>query len=37
MDERSFERKPFLAQLIEDMRDLAAALADIDLALLAAA
>jgi N-formylglutamate amidohydrolase len=37
MDERSFERKLFLAQLIEDMRDLAAALADIDLALLAAA
>jgi N-formylglutamate amidohydrolase len=37
MDERSFERKPFLAQLIQDMRDLAAALADIDLALLAAA
>ena len=37
MDERSFERKPFLGQLIEDMRDLAIALADIDLALLAAA
>jgi N-formylglutamate amidohydrolase len=37
MDERSFDRKPFLGQLIEDMRDLAAALADIDLAVLAAA
>jgi N-formylglutamate amidohydrolase len=37
MDERSFERKPFLAQLIEDMRDLAVQLADIDFALLAAA
>ena len=37
MDERSFERKPFLMQLVEDMRDLAVQLADIDLALLAAA
>jgi N-formylglutamate amidohydrolase len=37
MDERSFERKPFLAQLAADMRDLAVALAEIDLALLAAA
>ncbi len=37
MDERNFERKPFLAQLIDDMRDLAAELAEIDLALLAAA
>ena len=37
MDERSFERKPFLAQLVEDMRDLAAQLADLDFALLAAA
>jgi len=37
MDERNFERKPFLMQLVEDMRDLAAQLADIDLALLAAA
>ena len=35
MDERNFDRKPFLAQLTEDMRDLAAALADIDPALLA--
>lgn len=37
MDERSFDRKPFLSQLVEDMRDLALALAGIDLALLAAA
>ncbi len=37
MDERSFARKPYLAQLIEDMRDLAAALANIDHTLLAAA
>lgn len=37
MDERSFDRKTFLGRLALDMRDLAAALADIDLALLAAA
>ena len=37
MDERNFDRKPFLQQLVEDMRDLAAALAAIDLTLLAAA
>jgi N-formylglutamate amidohydrolase len=37
MDERNFTRKPYLAQLTEDMRDLAAVLADIDHALLAAA
>jgi N-formylglutamate amidohydrolase len=37
MDERSFDRKAFLGQLALDMRDLAAMLADIDLALLAAA
>jgi hypothetical protein len=37
MDERSFERKPFLAELARDMRDLAAALGRIDLALIAAA
>jgi N-formylglutamate amidohydrolase len=37
MDERSFDRKPYLGQLIEDMRDLAAVLADIDHTLLAAA
>ena len=30
MDERSFERKPFFAQLANDMRDLAATLAAID-------
>ena len=30
MDERSYERKPFFAQLAKDMRDLAAALARID-------
>jgi N-formylglutamate amidohydrolase len=30
MDERSYERKPFFAQLARDMRDLAAALARID-------
>ncbi|MGH7014084.1 MAG: N-formylglutamate amidohydrolase [Stellaceae bacterium] len=30
MDERSFERKPFLARLGEDMRDLAEALSAID-------
>lgn len=34
MDERSYERKPFLAQLASDMRDLAGALARIDPALL---
>jgi N-formylglutamate amidohydrolase len=37
MDERNFDRKPYLGQLTEDMRDLAAVLADIDHALLAAA
>ena len=37
MDERSFDRKAFLRQLALDMRDLAAALAGIDLALIAAA
>lgn len=37
MNEQSFDRKPFLGQLIEDMRDLAATLAGIDTALLAAA
>jgi N-formylglutamate amidohydrolase len=37
MDERSFDRKPFMIQLIEDMRDLALALANIDFAQLAAA
>ncbi len=37
MDERSFDRKPFLGQLVEDMRELAAALAGIDTTLLAAA
>lgn len=37
MDERNFSRKPFLRQLAEDMRDLAASLAAIDLTLLAAA
>lgn len=37
MDERSFGRKPFLAQLAADMRDVAAALAAIDLSLIAAA
>jgi hypothetical protein len=37
MDERNFTRKPYLTQLTEDMRDLAAVLADIDHALLAAA
>lgn len=34
MDERSYERKPFFARLAADMRDLAAALASIDPALL---
>jgi N-formylglutamate amidohydrolase len=34
MDERSYERKPFFAQLAKDMRDLAAALARIDSAAL---
>jgi N-formylglutamate amidohydrolase len=37
MDERSFERKPFLAELARDMRDLAVTLGRIDLALIAAA
>jgi len=37
MDERTFGRKPFLRQLASDMRDLAAALAAIDLTLIAAA
>jgi N-formylglutamate amidohydrolase len=37
MDERSFSRKAFLRQLSADMRDLAAALAAIDLSLIAAA
>lgn len=37
MDERSFSRKPFLRQLADDMRDVAGALAAIDLTLLAAA
>jgi|SRR5579883_15282 N-formylglutamate amidohydrolase len=37
MDERSFDRKPFLGQLVEDMRELASALAGIDPTLLAAA
>jgi hypothetical protein len=30
MDERSYERKAFFAQLARDMRDLTAALARID-------
>ena len=34
MDERSYERKPFFAQLAKDMRDLSAALAGIDAAAL---
>jgi len=34
MDERSYERKPFFAQLAKDMRDLTLALARIDAALL---
>jgi N-formylglutamate amidohydrolase len=34
MDERSYERKPFFAQLTKDMRDLTLALARIDPALL---
>jgi N-formylglutamate amidohydrolase len=34
MDERSYERKPFLTQLTKDMRDLTAALARIDPAVL---
>jgi N-formylglutamate amidohydrolase len=34
MNERSFERKPFLARLTEDMRDLAATLTAIDPSLL---
>ncbi|HXZ02540.1 MAG TPA: N-formylglutamate amidohydrolase [Stellaceae bacterium] len=37
MDERSFERKTFLSQLAEDMRETAQALARIDLSVLAAA
>ncbi len=37
MDERSFERNAYLPQLAEDMRETAAALAGIDLSLLAAA
>ncbi len=37
MDERSFDRKPFLTRLAEDMRELAGALAAIDLTLIAAA
>ena len=37
MDERSFERKAFLHQLAEDMRETAAALAGIDLSVIAAA
>ncbi len=37
MDERSFERKAFLRQLAEDMRETAQALAGIDLSVLAAA
>ena len=34
MDERSYERKPFIAQLAKDMRDLTLALARIDAAML---
>jgi N-formylglutamate amidohydrolase len=34
MNERSFERKPFLARLVEDMRDLAATLTAVDPSLL---
>jgi len=34
MDERTISRKPFLARLAEDMRDLVAALGAIDPALL---
>ena len=34
MNERSFERKPFFARLVEDMRDVATAIAAIDPALL---
>jgi N-formylglutamate amidohydrolase len=37
MNERTFDRKPYFAQLVTDMRDLAAELAGIDLTLLAAA
>ncbi|HEX7968931.1 MAG TPA: N-formylglutamate amidohydrolase, partial [Stellaceae bacterium] len=37
MDERSFDRKPYLQQLVADMRDLAATLAGIDHTRLAAA
>jgi N-formylglutamate amidohydrolase len=37
MDERNFERNAYLPQLAEDMRETAAALAAIDLSLLAAA
>jgi N-formylglutamate amidohydrolase len=37
MDERSYERKPFFAQLAQDMRDLTLALARIDPALLRSA
>lgn len=32
MDERSFERKPFMCRLVADMRDLALALSGIDMA-----
>ena len=37
MDERTFERKPFLARLVADMRDVTVSLARIDWALLDAA
>jgi hypothetical protein len=37
MNERNFERKAFMTQLAADMRELAAALAAIDFAVLAAA
>jgi N-formylglutamate amidohydrolase len=37
MDERTFERRPFLGRLVADMRDVALALAHIDWALLDAA
>ena len=37
MDETAIRRKPFLAQLAADMRDLVTALGDIDRRLLAAA
>jgi N-formylglutamate amidohydrolase len=36
MDERSFDRKPFMGRLMDDMRELAAALAAIEPARLAA-